>query len=134
MKNKNLKICMAIFLSLSIHFLKAQSVQQQKADIEQRRSRIQAIILKAKEQQAQQQAEKRNEPNIPQQSATSNSSQPNIPQQPAASSSQPNIQPTTVQQNTSETRSATIKPIIKKPATVQQPALNGHDKKEELDQ
>jgi hypothetical protein len=122
MKNKTLNIVFVFIMLFAMNCVKGQSLHQKlQAEMEIRKKRLEEVRLKVKEQQAQQQAEKRNEPNIPQQPATS-------------SSSQPNIQPTAVQQNASEVRPATTKPIIKKPATVQQPALNGHTKKEELDQ
>lgn len=58
MKNKNLKFCFAIILLFAMHSLKAQSViQKQQNDIEQRRRSANETLQKAREQQAQQQAE-----------------------------------------------------------------------------
>lgn len=59
MKNINLKFCFAIIFSFAICSLKAQSVvKKQQKDIDQRKKQMNAVFQKAKEQQAQQQAEK----------------------------------------------------------------------------
>lgn|SRR4030095_6939275 len=119
MKNKNLKICFTIIMSFTLCSLKAQSIQQKfQKDMEARKKNVSTVVSKAKEQQAQQQAEKTSETNIPQRDAASNKSQPNI------------IQATTTQQ-----KNTVIKPQLtpnsKRPLTVQKDSVNGPAKKEE---
>lgn len=58
MKNKNLKICFAIIMSFAVYSLKAQSTQQKfQKDMQERKKNVNTVLLKAKEQQAQQKAE-----------------------------------------------------------------------------
>lgn len=57
--NNNLKICFAIAMLFSVCSIKAQSIQQKfQRDMEQRKNHVNAVRLKANEQQAQQQAER----------------------------------------------------------------------------
>ena len=59
MKNKNLKICFTIIISLAACSIKAQSIQQKfQTDMQQRKNHVNAVRLKANEQQVQQQAER----------------------------------------------------------------------------
>jgi hypothetical protein len=59
MKNKNLRICFTIMLSLALSSMKAQSIQQRfQKDMEQRKKHINAVRSKANEQQVQRQAER----------------------------------------------------------------------------
>jgi hypothetical protein len=107
MKNKNLKICFTIVMTLAACSIKAQSLHQKiQTDMQQRKNHADAVRLKAKEQQEQQKAEK--------------TVKANIPQQPSAGNViQTNNQPAPVQQKKEE-----IKPqnrqAIKKPVTTQQ--------------
>src|SRR6266404_3423096 len=110
MKNKMLNICLASILSLALHSVKAQSLQKKfESEMEQRKKHREALLLKVKEQQAQQQAEKRNEADIPQQATTSNPAQ------------------TSIQTNTQQKKNE-VKPQVninsKKPVTMQQTTIN----------
>ena len=59
MKNKNLKICFTIVMILTACTIKAQSIQQKfQIDMQQRKNHVNAVRLKANEQQVQQQAER----------------------------------------------------------------------------
>ena len=59
MKNRNLKICFTIMMSLAVYSMKAQSIQQKfQKDMEQRKKHVNAVRSKANEQQVQQQAER----------------------------------------------------------------------------
>src|SRR4030095_1681701 len=100
MKNKNLKICITIIMSFAVCSLKAQSLQQKfQKDMEARKKNVNTVVSKAKEQQAQQQAERKSEVIMPQ-----------------STPMEPNIQPVPVSQKKNE-----IKPQnrqeIKKPVT-----------------
>jgi len=107
MKNKKLKICFAIVLSFAMCSLKAQSLQRNfQKDMEQRKKHIEAVRMKAKEQQEQQKAEKTVETNIPQQPSAGNVIQTNS-------------QPAPVQQKKEEIKPQS-RPNIKKPVTTQQ--------------
>lgn len=102
MKNKKLKLCFAIVLSFAMCSLKAQSLQRNfQKDMEQRKKHIDAVRMKAKEQQEQQKAEKTVEANIPQQPSTGNIIQTNSQAAP-------------VKQKKEEIKSQT-RPDIKKP-------------------
>lgn len=103
MKNKNLKICFTIIMSFIICSSKAQSIQQKfQKDMEARKKNVNTVVSKAKEQQAQQQAERKSEVSMPQSTPL-----------------EPNIQTVPVPQKKNE-----IKPQsrqdIKKPVTTQQ--------------
>ena len=59
MKNKNLKLCFTIVMSLAVCSIKAQSIQQKfQTDMQQRKNHVNAVRLKANEQQVQQQTER----------------------------------------------------------------------------
>lgn len=103
MKNKNLKLCLTIIMSLAFCSLKAQSLQQKfQKDMEARKKNVNTVTAKAKEQQLQQQAERKSEVNLSQSNTV-----------------QPNVQPVPVQPKKNE-----IKPQnrqdIRKPDTTQQ--------------
>ena len=73
MKNKDLKICFTIIMSLVVCSIKAQSIQQKiQKDMAERKNHVNAVRMKAKEQQEQQKAEKTVEANIPQQPSAGN--------------------------------------------------------------
>lgn len=102
MKNKKLKLCFAIVLSFAMCSLKAQSLQRNfQKDMEQRKKHIDAVRMKAKEQQEQQKAEKTVEVYIPQQPSAGNVIQTNS-------------QPVPVQQKKEEIKPQN-RPDIKKP-------------------
>jgi hypothetical protein len=119
MKNKNLKICLVLILLFAVHSIKAQSFQKKPdPNKEPRRKYLETMLLKAKEQQTQQQAEKRNEPDV------------NVSQQGVApNSTQSDIQTNGAIQKTNADKPAVI-PTNKKPVPVQQPKINGPVKKE----
>ena len=105
-----------------MHSLKAQSLQKKfQADMEQRKKHTNAVLMKVKEQQAQQQVEKTSETNIPQRDSASNRSQPNI------------IQTTTTQQKNTVIKPQLV-PNSKRPLTVQKTSVNDPAKKEEINQ
>jgi hypothetical protein len=59
MKNKNLKICFTIIMSVVVCSINAQSIQQKfQKDMEERKNHVNAVRLKANEQQVQRQAER----------------------------------------------------------------------------
>ena len=59
MKNINLKICFTIIISFAVCSLKAQSLQQKfQKDMELRKKNVNTVLLKAREQQEQQKAER----------------------------------------------------------------------------
>ena len=59
--NNNLKICFVLAMLFLVCSIEAQSIQQRfQKDMEQRKNHVNAVRLKAKEQQVQQQAERAN--------------------------------------------------------------------------
>ena len=122
MKNKNLKTCFALILSFAVCSLKAQSVTEKfQRDMEQRKKHANEIRLKAREQQAQLQAEKTTESNIQQQDAPGNKPQSTI------------IQPATTQQKNTVVKPQ-LTPGTKRPLTEQKTSTNGPARKEEIKQ
>ena len=106
MKNKKLKFFFAIILLFGMHSLKAQSVlQKQQKDIEQRKRSANETMLKARELQAQQQAERTSEVTI---------------QSTPATKAQPNTQAVSATQQKMENKA----PVPKKATTRQRSAVN----------
>lgn len=71
MKNNYLKIFCTLILSLAVCSITAQSLQQKhQKDMELRKKQVNEVLVKAKEQQVQQKAERTNEINMPQPAAT----------------------------------------------------------------
>jgi hypothetical protein len=107
MKSKNLKVCFVIIMSFAICSLKAQSLQERhQKDMEQRKQHVNEVLLKAKEQQMQQKAERTSEATMPQGTSTANTVQPNIQSVP-------------VQQKKNEIKSQP-NPVIKKSLPAQE--------------
>lgn len=122
MKNKNLKICFAVILSFAACSLKAQSLQEKlQKEMEQRKKHANEIRLKAREQQAQLQAEKTTESNIQQQDAAGNKPQSTV------------LQPTTIQQKNTVIIPQ-LTPGTKRPLKEQKTSVNGPARKEEIKQ
>lgn len=123
MKNNYFKFCIIVILSCTVYSLKAQSLQKKfQTDMEQRRKHANAVLMKAGEQQAQQQAEKTNGSKIQQQDATGKRPQSTI------------IQPATTQQQ----KNTEVKPQLtlgsKRPLTEQKTSAKAPAKKEEINQ
>jgi hypothetical protein len=93
-------------MSFAICSLKAQSFQEKhQKEMEQRKQHVNEVLLKAKEQQIQQKAERTNEANMPQGSGRANA----VPS---------TIQSVPVQQKKNEIKSQ-ANPVIKKRLPVQ---------------
>jgi len=108
MKNNKLSIFLIPIFLLAINTVKAQSIiEKLRSDMEQRKKYNEMVVQKAKEQQAQQQAEKRSDFNatVP---APNNANNP----------VQTNVQPGNVQQKDNVIKPST-EPNSKKPVTQQ---------------
>ena len=104
MKNINLKICFTVIISFAMCSLKAQSLQQKfQKDMELRKKNVNTVLLKAREQQEQQKAERTNEVGV---------------QQHSGNTGQSPIQTVPVQQKNTENKPKT-RPENKKPVTTQ---------------
>jgi len=91
MKNDYLKIFCTLIMTLALCSLKAQSLQQKhQKDMELRKKQVNEVLLKAKEQQVQQKAERTNEVNMPQPATSGTSSPKQVNTQPVPAPQQKN--------------------------------------------